>query len=419
MPILDYYNREKQRFLENCTQCGLCADGCPILPYTDAGGMPAGDIQQGVFDFMESGTPNPQAYTKAFACMECFKCTAGMCPEDLNPMLVNEFIKSRYIANGLVDQTCSDAGRSDSAHRVLASVQVSGAEYERITAPGGREKARYVFFPGCNVYFQPEKILNALDIMDAIGDDYVFLPGLDHCCGDNFLFAGDIDAGTQSGEELVAAIAAFRPEAVVLWCPTCHCRFDKGIAPAMELPFKIMSFPQYLAANMGKLPLTGAAAGTVTLHEPCKSAYTGVDRDGPRSVLRHLPGVTLSEMAHHGRETVCCGSGAIAWFPESCARIRDQRLAEAAQTGAGRLVTVCHYCNQTFAAHEGPHDFMVCSYVSLVAEAMGIRRRDTFRQYALWGKLEPILADAGDRIVSSPFEKERIVAVLEAVFTKE
>ena len=35
-----------------------------------------------------------------------------------------------------------------------------------------------------------------IDIMDAIGDDYAFLPGLDHCCGDNFMFLGDIDDET-------------------------------------------------------------------------------------------------------------------------------------------------------------------------------------------------------------------------------
>ena len=78
MTILDYYVREKQRFLENCTLCGLCAKGCPILPYTDAREITFQDIQKGVYDFMDSGTPNQWAYTKAFACMECFKCTAGM-----------------------------------------------------------------------------------------------------------------------------------------------------------------------------------------------------------------------------------------------------------------------------------------------------------------------------------------------------
>lgn len=416
MTILDHYHKERQRFLENCTLCGLCAEGCPILPYTDISEISSQDIQKGVFDFMKSGTPNHQAYTKAFACMECFKCIAGMCPEDLNPMLVNELIKSEYISKGLANNPYGDAGQPDSAHRVLASVQVSASEYNRITTSSEKQSARYVFFPGCNVYFQPEKILNALDIMDAIGDDYVFLPGLDHCCGDGLLFLGEIDEGVKRAEELVAAIAGFQPEAAVLWCPTCQCRFDTSIVPAMDIPFKILSFPQYLAANMSKLPLTRAAAGTVTLHEACKSAYTGADRDGPREVLRQLPGVTLREMEHHGRDTVCCGSGAISWFPESCAQIRESRLQEAAQTGAGQLVTVCHYCNQTFVAEESHYDFSVTNYVNLVAEAMGIRRDDKFKKYTLWGNLDLILKDAEEHIAESPFENERIIEVLRAVF---
>jgi len=416
MTILDHYGKEKERFLENCIQCGLCAEGCPILPYTDISGISSQDIQEGVFEFMETGIPNQMAYTKAFACMECFKCTVDMCPEELNPMLVNELIKGEYISKGLANKAYGHAKQPDSAQRVLASVQVSGSDYNKITTSGGQQKARYIFFAGCNVYFQPEKILNALDIMDAIGDDYAFLPGLDYCCGDSHLFMGEIDEGIKRAEELVETIAGFQPEAAVLWCPTCQCRFDNTITPAMEIPFKILSFPQYLAANMNKLPLTKAAAGTVTLHEACKSAYTGVDRDGPREVLRQLPGVTLKEMKHHGWETVCCGSGAVCWFPQSCARIRKKRLQEAAQTGAERLVTVCHYCNQTFAAEEADYDFSVTNYVSLVAEAMGIRREDKFKKYTLWGNLERILRDAEDQIAKSPFERERIVEVLRAVF---
>ena len=416
MTIFDNYNKEKERFLENCIQCGLCAEGCPILPYTEMSGTSPQDIQEGVFEFMESGIPNQMAYTKAFACMECFKCTADMCPEDLNPMLVNELIKAEYIAKGLANKASGDPKQPDSAHRVLASVQVSGSEYSKITTAGTKQSARYVFFAGCNVYFQPEKILNALDIMDAIGDDYVFLPGLDFCCGDSHLFMGDIDEGVKKAEALVAAIAGYQPEAAVLWCPTCQCRFDSTITPAMDVPFKILSFPQYLATNMNKLPLTRAAAGTVTLHEPCKSAYTGVDCNGPREVLRQLPGVTLREMAHHGRDTICCGSGAVCWFPESCARIRKTRLQEAAQTGAERLVTVCHYCNQTFATDEIHHDFSVTNFINLVAEAMGIRREDKFKKYTRWGSLERILKDANDHIAESPFDRERIVDLLKETF---
>lgn len=418
MTIRNHYIKEKQRFLKNCTLCGLCAEGCPILPYTDVSETSSQDIQQGVLEFMDSGIPNQLAYTKAFACMECFKCTAGMCPEDLNPMLVNELIKSQYISKGLANKAYGDARHPDSVNRVLASVQVSGAEYDRINTSSDKQGARYVFFPGCNVYFQPEKILNAIDIMDAIGDDYAFLPGLDYCCGDGLLFLGEIHDGIKRAEELVAAIARFQPETVILWCPTCHCRFDKSIAPAMDVPFKILSFPQYLAANMSKLPLTRAAAGTVTLHEACKSTYTGVDPDGPHEVLRQLPGVTLKEMEHHGRETFCCGSGAICWFPESFAQIRKERLQDAAKTGARQLVTVCHYCNQIFAAEEAHYDFSVTNYVNLVAEAMGIYRDDKFKKYTLWGSLKRILSDADDCIRESPFHGERIIEVLQAVFIR-
>jgi Fe-S oxidoreductase len=316
-----------------------------------------------------------------------------------------------------VNKAYGDQQKPDSIHRVLASIQVSGSDYRKITKPSNKKNARYVFFPGCNVYFQPEKILNALDIMDAIGDNYAFLPGLDYCCGDSCMFKGEIDKGGQQAESLITTIADFKPEAVILWCPTCHCRFDKSIEPALDIPFQILSFPQYLAANMNKLSLSDASAGVVTLHEPCKSAYTGLDCDGPREVLRQLPGVTLTEIEHYGPETSCCGSGAVCWFQESSSQMRDDRLKEADQTGADRLVTVCHYCGQIFGQEEGRYNFKVINYVNLVAEAMGIKRDDTFKQYALWRDLDRILSDTNEHIQESPFEKEKILKVLQTVFT--
>ncbi len=416
MSMPDHYRREIARYVENCTRCGLCAQGCPILPLTDVGMTRARNIQESVFDCVTTGKINPLARTKAFACMECFKCTTGMCPEDLNPMLVNEIIKGPLIARGQMPGCLGDPRAPDSPPRVLAHLLVSKPDHARITTVSGKRRARYVFFPGCNVYFQPEKILAALDILDAVDEDYAFLPGLDHCCGDSFFFQGEIQKGANRAEALTAAIAAFRPEAVVLWCPTCQCRFAQTLAPALDIPFAVLSFPQYLASRMPRLRLSDAAAGTVTLHEACKAAYTGLDSEGVREVLRQLPGVTLQEMVRHGADTVCCGSGAVCWFPESSNRMRTDRLQEAARTGAGRLVTVCHYCSQTFAAEERHHDFEIVNYIELVAAAMGRAREDKFKRYIHWGDLEQILTDAGATIAAAPFPRERIVAVLQSVF---
>jgi len=253
MTILSHIEKEKQQFLENCIQCGLCAEACPILPYTDISKIDPADVQARVFDFVENGVPNQEAYIKAFACMECFKCTTDICPQDLNPMLVNELIKGDYISKGLADKAYGDAMQTDSVHRVLASVQVSASDYRRITEPSIKKRTRYVFFPGCNVYFQPEKILLALDIMDAIGDE--------------------------------------------------------------------------------------------------------------------------------------------------------------------RLVAICHYCGQSFAAEEQRFGFSVINYIQLVAEAMGIEREDKFKRYTLWGNLDRIVKDADAYILESPFDKARIVEVVQAVFT--
>jgi Fe-S oxidoreductase len=273
-----------------------------------------------------------------------------------------------------------------------------------------------VFFPGCNVYFQPEKILSALDVLAALQEDFAFLPGLDHCCGERFFFEGEVASGAHLAKTLVDAVAALRPETLVLWCPTCQCRFARTLSPSLAMPFEVVSFPQYLAANMDRLPLSTAAAGTVTLHEACKSAYTGIGRDGPREVLRRLPGVELVEMAHHGPDTVCCGSGAACWYPESSARMRRDRLEEAAGSGAERLVTVCHYCSQALAADARHYDFEIASYIDLVAAALGRPREDKFQRYMRWGDPERILQDAADNIAGAPFPRKRIVEVLRSIF---
>jgi heterodisulfide reductase subunit D len=418
LTIFELFIKEKQLFLDNCTQCGLCAEECPILPFTDFSEISSQEIQKGVFEYIESGMPNQGAYTKAFACMECFKCTTDVCPEDLNPMLINEIIKGEYISKGLAPSTFSDSGKADSAHRILAGVQASEDDYKRILIPSDKQKAEYVFFPGCNVYYQPEKILNALDILDAIGDDYAFLPGLEHCCGDNHLFYGDVRKGSTKSNNFLDAVLKYQPKAVLLWCPTCLCRFDKYISPSNAIPFEVLSFPKYLSENMNRLSLTDSSSVTVTLHEACKSAYTGLDLYGPRDVLQRLPGVKLIEMEHCGSDTICCGSGAACWFPDSCGQIRDSRLQEAAETGAQILATVCHYCGQTFVDQEAHYNFSVTNYVNLVAKAMGIHREDKFRQYKLWGDIDLIIEDAGKRIAELPYGGKRVIEVLEAVFKK-
>jgi hypothetical protein len=56
--------------------------------------------------------------------------------------------------------------------------------------------------------------------------------------------------------------------------------------------------------------------------------------------------------------------------------------------------------------------------VNLIAKAIGIKRDEKFKIYTRWGDLNRILKDANENIIESPFDKDRIVEVLQAVFVQ-
>ncbi|MBI9087251.1 MAG: (Fe-S)-binding protein [Desulfobacterales bacterium] len=420
MTLTDEYFREKAKIVSTCKACGRCFRRCPVVCRTPLKGAKPNEVQQAIKDFLSGGSATPEVYHRAFSCMECFRCLDGDCPEGLNPMQVNEIVRWEYRKRGLVgDGGAADPGHPASDHRIIAGIQTESEEARRIFEPSKKKKARYVFFPGCNVYFQPDKLLSALDIMDRLEEDWAFLPGLDDCCGDVHLYSGEVERASAAAGKIVEALTAFEPEAVVLWCPTCLCRFEKTLAPAMEIPFNCISFAQFVAARLDRLPLGPVLPRTVTLHEACKAAYTGLDLTGAREILARLPGVTLREMDRHGKNTACCGSGAITFFPKSFAAVRDDRLEEAAATGAEVMVDVCHYCHHVFSSHAEKRGMASVNYVSFLAEALGIGRDDRYNRYRGMAGAEEILADVGAIVDRSPFSREEISAAVNRVILSD
>jgi Fe-S oxidoreductase len=412
--ITKYYREEKTRVLKKCKECGICAKKCPIIKTTELADVSPKEIQEQIKAYLKTGQANQTVFDRAFSCMQCFKCVDKCCPEGLNPLAVNEIIKWEYRRNKIVEMGYGDPKDADSTHRVLAGLQLSAEDYRKLSTASTKDTAKYVFFSGCNVYYQPEKLLNALDIMDLITNDYAFVPGLDFCCGNVHIYCGAIEEAEQSSADLIEKLCAYAPATVVFWCATCLCRFDTTLLKAHTVPFDMMSFPQFLSQHMDSLSFQHKIEETVTLHEACKSAFTGLDLNGAREVLQNLPGVDLIEMPRHGEKTVCCGSGAEAYFPRSFEAVRDDRLAEAKQTGAQVLVDVCHHCHNVFCDHETEYGFKVKNYASLVAEALGIEREDKFKKYKQWGEEARILADIVNNIdvEALPFSQERIIEVL-------
>ena len=70
----------------------------------------------------------------------------------------------------------------------------------------------------------------------------------------------------------------------------------------------------------------------------------------PRDVLQSIPGIKLTEMARIKEYAWCCGAGGgvSESNPEFAQWTAQERIEEAASTGAEALVTACPWCEKTF-----------------------------------------------------------------------
>lgn len=416
MHFIDYLQSEKQRTLENCTRCGQCIKKCPIIEKSALSQARPREIQGAVLDFLRNGAATQQVLDRVNSCMQCYGCLS-LCPEGLNPLLTIYTCMYEMEEKGIRPNPPWDPKSPELVHRILAAIQTTPGEYDRIFTPSPEKKAATLFFPGCNVYWQPEKILNAMDIMAHIDPGFAFIPGLDFCCGACHLSKGRPQKAGDTFGELMEKIAAYAPNTLVLWCPTCFCQADTFFSPFTSFPFEIKSMAQYAAENMEKLDIKANDNRRITLHDACKIALTGLDVPGARPILRAM-GAELKEMPRIGEEAACCGCNALTSDPSSGKQMLDQRIAEADATGADVLATVCHYCGQMLASHHQETGFKVINYISLLAGAMGIRRRDRFLEYMRWADAERILADAGPQIRETRFSRELIEETVKEVFCK-
>jgi len=87
-------------------------------------------------------------------------------------------------------------------------------------------------------------------------------------------------------------------------------------------------------------------------------------------------------------------------------------MKEAKATGADILATICTGCQESFAPLEHQYPFQVRSYISLIAEAVGVQYEDRFKKYMGLGDVTKVLAEARDYIDASDFSPEEMKRIL-------
>ena len=352
----------KQQILDNCIACGTCAKICPSIEVAQMGQIKPKVIQEHLFDFVKTPQADDIVSKRIDSCLECFKCV-DVCPKDLNPLAFIGLAKFIAFQNG--HEPYVSAKPADyRAHYQSINNDLNERQRSAVTKKTVPATSKTVFFPGCNVYKDAPRLLRIKAILKRIDPDIAFLPGLEFCCGDAYIFEGRLDLGVEKYNALNKEIARINPEQVILWCPTCLAH----IKTMGNTSVKWVSFFQYCLENIDKLAFASTEKKKkITLHEPCKTAYTDLDQSH-RDVIRAMPDIEIREMPSG---VSCCGSGGISYYRDNTIHmITARRLQEAAVTEADMLVTVCHYCQELFEENNSHESLQIVNLADLVYQEL-------------------------------------------------
>ncbi|MCG8483347.1 MAG: (Fe-S)-binding protein, partial [Clostridia bacterium] len=353
---------------------------------------------------------------KTFACIGCFRCTHHVCPKDLNPMVINEIIKWAYHTSGFDVPQYIDPMNPKSRQRILSSIQVSKENYDWISNERIIENADVVFFPGCNIYYQPDKLLAALEVLNEVNENYSFIPGLDYCCGNIQMLNGDLDNGEKAYRGLINRLRELKPKKVVFWCSSCIVRILEIIADYEDFNFEILSVSQYLTQNKDKLNFKHAIHKNLVVHDPCKVLYTEIDPIGPRELLKSIEGVSVIDKNTDTKDELCCGISSPFMVTERMKNLQDKCLNEVVNMDVHALVDVCHACHNFFLNQAEEVDFDMDSYILMIAQALGLEHQDFFKEIKKCKSLDEIKSLTKDYYSASPYTEQEIDAEIKNFF---
>lgn len=303
---------------EGCTECGACVAECLFLQSYGAPKKIAA-----AFAPEHGGQP-----AMPFECSLCGLC-AAFCPERLDPAAM--FLEMRREA--------ADRGRGTfGEHRGLLGYERAGTSrrYSWYGLPAGCDT---VFFPGCTLPgSRPEQTMK---IYEQLLREIPALGVVLDCCTKPSHDLGREAYFRAMFGELKGYLLANGVGTVLVACPNCHQVF-REYAPELT----VSTIYEALAASA--MTPAGSISGAMMVHDPCVMRHAEPVRAAVR-VLATRMGLTLEEIPHSGRTTLCCGEGgaAGALAPHFAAAWGERCREEAASR---RLVTYCAGCAHQLGA---------------------------------------------------------------------
>jgi Fe-S oxidoreductase len=216
----------------------------------------------------------------------------------------------------------------------------------RVLQPG-EPAPDVLFWVGCAPAFDErarKAAVSTAKLLQAAGVDFAILGPREQCNGDPARRMGDEYTYQRLATENVATLNAARVRKIVTTCPHCFNTIGNEY-PDFGGSYEVVHHTEFLAELVRDGKLSPAASDrSITYHDSCYLARHNSVRAEPRELVAAV-GKPV-EMARNRERTFCCGAGgARMWMEEKRGRpINQERVREAASTGAETLAVACPFC---------------------------------------------------------------------------
>ncbi|HEY2318715.1 MAG TPA: heterodisulfide reductase-related iron-sulfur binding cluster [Solirubrobacteraceae bacterium] len=381
-----------------CTECGRCQDVCPAFATGKV--LSPKLVIMGLRDqvFAEGGSiirqshpstngeaelaplvPNAVPEESVWDCVTCGACVEA-CPVsiehidhivDLRRHLV--MVESSFPSEA--EPMLRDVER---ASNPWGKAQAERADWAdglgvRILEPG-ETAPDYLYWVGCASSFDERARTTAestVKLLQKAGVDFAILGAREACTGDPARRIGNEYVFQAFAEQNVETLNEAGVTKIIANCPHCFNTLGNEYGD-FGGHYEVVHHTELLARLVrdGKLTPRRSETLSITYHDSCYLARHNDVLAAPRDLVGAVG--TPVEMARSGKQTFCCGAGgAHMWMEERAGAINENRVREAAETGADTLAVACPYC--TVMLGDGVQgigaDLRVADVATLLVEA--------------------------------------------------
>jgi Fe-S oxidoreductase len=216
----------------------------------------------------------------------------------------------------------------------------------KILEPGD-PAPEYLYWVGCASSFDERARRTAestAKLLQAAGIEFAILGPRESCTGDPARRIGNEYVFQAFAEQNVQTLNEAGVTKIVANCPHCFNTLANEY-PDFGGRYEVIHHSELLSrlVGEGRLKPEKNDGLSITYHDSCYLARHNDVLAAPRELVQAV-GEPI-EMRRSGKSTFCCGAGgAHMWMEERAKPINEERVREAAGTGAKTLAVACPYC---------------------------------------------------------------------------